>query len=192
MKMTKEKVIRNTDGFLECTVCGDSWCNHIEKFIKLGLDADDIWSSTDASIVVVPLVPTAGCYAIIQLEPVDESVAKGFIVLDDVLAPSSGAANSKEFLGMFNKGDGRIVMRDALVSFVEPRFYTSTPKCMSKSHGYDREMTLKRSLKSRSGRIAQGYSFITSGLCLACLEGKNAWSGSGGTSSATDSDLIPS
>jgi hypothetical protein len=157
--------------FCACISPNPNWCNHIESFLKEGLDAEGI-EAGDA--VKVPVFPKRNIWTNVSIskELVGSSAMMELnhspIFGNDVVAP----------LGFWTKGEGRYsiqsVVLDFLRSKIDPRddnlthaiLYTT---CTSGMHGFNQTMAI-RNFESSLSKWVCLWNMVMEGACTFCME----------------------
>lgn len=163
------------EGFVKCLSCDAIWCTHVEKSLRLNLDAPTLWERDDADfpdqnndvpsrfIAKIPLYPSRNLYATISFSTCGiEDTRKLFF--------EDFPTNALPPLGYAHKGEGRVVVRTLIVDWFQGVVDPSNLQCAGASHNFATEMRWQQDVTSKNlGLVfAQYWSVFTTRMCLDC------------------------
>lgn len=190
---------------LKCSIHRDEdWCPHIEHLLLSGMDAEMVWTHVppipgsnpeppelQGRIMDVPLFPTMDLWGHVGFSTKTESGAyKVHVVNPKDSSGTLAKIDSEPFLGFFDQGEGRMVLRGMLFDWFRTEYLlasiTEKMECKSPRHSFAAEQEWFRDIegKNEQRRLAQMWSVFTMKRCLVCA-------GKVGNFSTTDPDLIP-
>ena len=112
-------------GRLVCSVCSTDWCDHLDKCVSSGKDAEFFHPGVHFD---VPIFPTSDIYVQIELEKVSYSSSVASIVCRYT---NEMSAVRKVSLGVWSEGEGMRVIRSIVFDFVrsqsDPRDFEKLP-----------------------------------------------------------------
>lgn len=157
---------------LRCEDCEQVWCEHIEKFILEGQDAEIMWNvielkferEEDLDIVEpyempVPIIATKNLWAECRVSPdgkMEDTFLIGIMVKDE-----------PQFVGYLHKGEGRAVIRGMLLEFFRGSYFDDMT-CENPFHNFQAEVAWQTAKKSPVDSVVEQWSVWTTGKCLTC------------------------
>jgi hypothetical protein len=176
-------------GSLHCFSCRKDFCHHIKSALRANMDAHSLWKQIDLdqTMFVIPLRPDQGMSHSVRLERKNGS--RDFVRVISSMEPkkSLDRFGVDDFIGFLNRGEGRIHMRQMIVSWFEPiadvRLHTRS--CTSTRHSFTREAriaALADIADARTEIFTTCWRLIFKGMCEECWSDRR---------SGFASDLIP-
>lgn len=157
-------------GYLKCEEDSTYWCEHIHWIVNRQQE-DMLWfwssafdhyrSGLDSPIIMVPVMPSKNLWARVTTEG---EVLPGNTM---ILLPHLWVSNTLNDieLGALQNGEGRHVLRTMIFDWMEAMEFQWV--CHSPAHGY-REQAELRGNTAGNLRLAEQYSILAYGKCLAC------------------------
>lgn len=150
---------------LRCTACnfvasGNPWCKHLEEVVSKNLDGENnlVYHLTE---ILVPIFPSFDLWTMVHTDPTEVAGGKKMYV--------GMPGNSKPtFLGFLMPGEGRGVIRGALLSWATPQYDPKTIQCGSRLHGPAAEKSSAKQMADDQMKFILIWSLVTQGLCLDC------------------------
>lgn len=178
-------LVLTDDGDLRCNSCDKDWCNHISQAIQEGEDCWQVWhrvveSPRPGQYITVPVRPSDDLRVTVSLFPLENN--------PDALKVISEESPKREtplnpFIGFLNKGEGRIHLRQMIISWFEVEMDLSHKACTSVRHNWQRDSVMVRECDMDRGKLfVHCWRMVFSDLCNICFHD---------TSQAFDPDLIP-
>lgn len=171
-------------GFLRCINCRSNWCDHLSMVLEKNMDGWSLWKQIDfeQTLFQIPMRPTGGLYAQVQFHRTDNPDA---VKVYCVLETTKRATQLDPFVGFLNRGEGRIHIRQMLISWFEPEVDTRLHgyACTSPNHSFTREMAFQNlaRMPDRTVLFENCWRILFQGRCNTC----------GGESSHFPDDLVP-
>lgn len=159
------------------------WCDDLKTVLEGNLDAEQLWNTGPGPTMLIPIMPTENVFESVTIVEVDGGDGMCEVFWDGADLPYDGdiSATSPTFLGFFSPGQGRLALREMVVSQLEVEFASIT-QCNAPYHGViaEREWTSNQQ-HTKKGFIDK-YHVMKYGKCVRCFHHQR--------STGTD-DLIP-
>lgn len=159
--------------FADTTV---TWCSHLEHAMRNRGDSGGIFGKTDLTIafdLMIPMFPSADLWTQVELQvtnPIGDQKRWRVMWFDCPTIPNNqdGSAKPGMYVCTLNPGEGRNVIREALVEVM----YGDSKRtvfCKSAHHGFDAQDEWLTFIRNGKG-IIQDWSVYTTGWCLWCTK----------------------
>lgn len=170
--------IRNLDtGFLDCVVCRDFWCDHIQSLVTSNADSQAIWNpdlggALPTQLVEIPVVPSAALWTTATLTLMSKLGAYKVTFEEGAF---------EQFLGFIHPGEGRLILRSMMIEWFYGHVDSSELRCPMSSHSFPSQLRWDKDMMQRRTAFAQLFSVWSNQKCLGCL----------GTSVTNFDDVVP-
>lgn len=158
-------------GYLKCDDCNETWCDHIEVALRQRDDKETVWEIFDKEIAarklthtfMVPISPKNYLWAEVACRQSD--------IISTAMTGTLVDVPKSDSLGFFNRGDGRLIMRqtvlDWFMGFIEDS--NKTPECLNAGHGFHDEMTFQNNLKDDQRKWFEFWCCHVKQTCITCF-----------------------
>jgi len=166
------------------------WCEHIQKYIFTGSDAEMIYAG---QTLTVPIFPTVDIYADVHIGEAQYGPAA---MLKLHYVPDIGKPFSVQ-LGLWNPGEGMLAIRSVIVDWLKGQLDPKenweqgkriVSKCPSSTHGVrEARLVIQRSEQDLGWKLRCLWEMVMEKACTPCIELAEQSSGNFGI----DESVIP-
>lgn len=145
------------------------WCDNMRAWIVGGKDDKDI---DFGERYCVPIVPMRGLYATIEIDavPIIPDLAGTLSLIKEKPAGLVAASEESIRLGMWTKGEGRLIFTTVLLDWAAGQTDNGNAECPLSTHGFKDEIALAELRRDQSNLALVCWSLAYIGHCPPCQE----------------------